>query len=117
MPGTTDKKDFNWESGETLDDKTYDALGDVKAQGLPKIKQAVHADPELRKKSRDELIQTKQTQSYQKKTVKKDDGTIVIEETHSGLLEGLENSKAKRLIDTGKKIKGVDRFGNKKDES
>lgn len=116
MPGNSDKKDFNWEAGETLDDKAIDPVGEVRAQGLPKIKTAVHADPTKRKQERDQVILNKQSAPYQKRTTKKDDGTIIIEETHSGLVEGLEDSKAKKLIDSGKKFRGFDRFSSKKEK-
>lgn len=109
-------KDFDWEEGAVLDDKDYDPVGGVRAQGLPKLNKAVHADPAKRKKQRDQTILSKQSQPYRaQKTT--EDGSIIIEETQSGLSEsGIEESEAKRLIETGKKIKGLDRFGKKKDD-
>lgn len=105
---------FNWQEGDELDDKNYNPLGGVRAKGIPKLKKAVHADPIMRKTERDEAIKRAQNKVYrpEKRTV--DDDSLIIEESHSGLTGDYEDSAAKKIIDAGKKIKGVARFGKKK---
>lgn len=117
MSGSSDKKDINWEAGEVIDNKSYDAVGGIRDHGLPKVNKALPADPKMRKEERDQVLLNQQSKPYQSKTTKTDDGTIIIEETQSGLKGDLEDSKAKKLIDRGKKFRGFDRFGDKKDES
>ncbi|MBU0506544.1 MAG: hypothetical protein ABII18_11565 [bacterium] len=116
MAAKTKKEDFEWKKGETLDDKNYTPMGDVRVTGLPKVKRtALHADPEKRKKERDHIILSNQSKPYheKKKLVEKDTG-IIVEESQSGLSEAYEDSRAKKLIDHGKQLRGVDRFGKKK---
>lgn len=115
---STKKKDFNWEKGGVLDEESFDPVGDVRVAGLPKLKKATHADPERRKKERDQVLLTKQSQPYQAtsdKILPGDDG-VIADESQSGLSEKYESSKAKKLIEHGSKIKGLDRFGKKNEK-
>jgi len=109
-------KNFAWEEGEELNDKDYNPLGNVRAKGAPKLKKAIHADPSKRKQERDEDIKRAQAESYKpkiKEEIEADD-SLIIEESHSGITGEYEDSQAKKLIDPGSKIKGLDRFGKKK---
>lgn len=114
MSTPREKKDFDWEEGGVIKEEQYAPLGEVRAKGLPKLSKAVHADPKKRKEEREKLIATQQSKPYQP-GLKKDtpsEGTNIVEA--SGLSDEIENSAAKKLIDTGKKLRGVDRFGHKK---
>lgn len=116
------EKNFTWKEGEVLNEKNADALGGIRQYGLPKIKKSIAADPDKRKKDRDDYLEKKQSQTYkgsdnstlgeQKK--KFDDG-IIAEDTGSVFSDSdkFEESEVKKLTDKGKKIKGIDRFRKK----
>lgn len=112
MSSSNDKKKFEWEQGGTLDEKNTKPLGGVRARGIPKLKKAVAADPSIRKEERESFILKEQSQSYQEIAKKEQelDGTVVIEESTSGLSGDIEDSVAKKLIDPGKKLKGLGKF-------
>ena len=116
MSATKKNKSFDWEKGNTLDDKeNYSPMGDVRVKGLPKLKRALHADPETRKKERDNIILNKQSKPYKAPSPKDKEKPFIVEESQSGLSDQeYEDSKVKKLIDHGKKFRGVDRFGKKK---
>ena len=109
-------KKFNWTQGETLSEDNFDPIKEVRAKGLPKLKDAVHSDPKKRKDERDTFITKSQSKSYtSSKNKKVKDDQIIAEESQSGLSESdkFKSEEAKRLIDKGSKIKGIDRFGKK----
>lgn len=114
MSAPGEKKDFEWQEGGVIGEEQYAPLGDVRAKGRSKLNKAVSADPKKRKEERDKVILSQQSKPYQPSAKKapESDNTIVVED--SGLSEEIENSAAKKLIDAGKKIRGLDRFGNKK---
>lgn len=114
MPSNKQKKSFSWEKGHVLDESEYAPVGDVSKEGRPKIARAVHADPVLRKKERDIEIRERQNKTYRVHVKKGPDENIIVEDTGSGLLSDAETSAAKKLIETGKKIKGLGRFGKRK---
>lgn len=108
------KEKFSWKEGGVLDEKSSEPLGDVRQHGLPKISKSVAADPVTRKEEREDYLASQQSQSYQKRTpAKKSDGTIIIEESHSGISGEFEDSEVKHLTDKGKKMRGLDFFGKK----
>lgn len=112
MAPTREKEQFEWEKGSVLDEENTKPLGGVRARGIPKLKKAVFADPVLRKKERDQFILKEQSKSYREiaKEEKDNDQTLVIEESTSGLTGEYKDSAAKKLIDTGKKFKGIEKF-------
>lgn len=114
MGDTKEKTDFSWESGEVLNPKNFSPLGGVRSKGLPKLKKAVAADPVLRKEERESFINNEQTKIYKSEPhVPIEEEALIIEESQSGLSGDIENSEAKKLIDPGNKIRGLDRFGKK----
>ncbi len=116
MSAQKHKKSFDWQDGETLDDKeNYSPMGDVRATGMPKLKKAVPADPVTRKKERDAKILAEQSLPLQKIRKPQKEGEIIIEESQSGLSGDFEDSQVRKIIDHGKKLRGVDRFGKKKE--
>ena len=118
MSAPKEKTDFAWEEGCVLDDKNTDPVPEVRAKGLPKLNQAVHADPVKRKEDRDKKILNIQSKLYQHHKNKTSDDAIIIEESQSGLSQDMDDrNEAERLIDKGNRFKGLDRFGqNKKTE-
>jgi len=113
MSSSDPKKNFDWQKGKSLDNQDYTHIAEVRKPGQPKLKKALHADPAIRKEERDKIIMGKQSLPY-KTPAPKDDGSIVIEESQSGLSEQVEDSKIKKIIDRSNKIRGLDRFGKKK---
>jgi len=114
MSPTKENKDFEWEQGGILDEKNTAPLGGIRSKGMPKLKDAVHADPILRKEKRDKIILDDQSKEYHPIKITEPETDIIIEESQSGLSQDIEDTAAKKLIDTGKKLKGIDRFGKKK---
>lgn len=114
MSSSKTKKNFSWEKGNILDETDYAPVGEVGQEGRPKIARAVHADPVLRKKERDIEIKEKQNKPYRVRVKKGSEEDIIVEDTGSGLLSDIETSAAKKLIETGKKFKGLGRFGKRK---
>lgn len=110
--GNNQNPQFDWEEGKEISEANSQAIGNVRAKGFTKLKKAVPADPEVRKKEREEKLLSDQSRPY-KVTEPQSDEELIIEESQSGLSEEFENTEAKRLIDTGKKFRGVERFGNK----
>lgn len=110
------EKDFAWEKGAVLDERNSKSVKEVQSAGTPKLVKALHADPILRKEERDKIIRTDQSKPYRElsRTKQKRDETVIIEESQSGLSPHIEDTQAKKLIEPGKKFKGVDRFGKKK---
>jgi hypothetical protein len=110
-----DKEKFLWKEGGVLNDKNAVPLGDVRQHGLPKVNKAVAADPVVRKEEREDFLASSGSRPYPnpKKVPAKPDETIIIEESHSGVIDDVEDSEVKHLTDKGKKIRGLDRFGKK----
>ncbi len=114
MANKKNKKDFAWEKGSVIDEDEYAPLGEVIKKGRPKLTQAVHANPALRKKERDALLTEQQSKPYRVRPKKDKDDSIIVEESQSGLSGSVESSAAKKLIESGNKFKGLDRFGKRK---
>lgn len=111
-----DKEKFSWKEGGVLDEKNAVPLGDVRQHGLPKVNKGVAADPVVRKEEREDFLASYGSQPYpnpKQRPSSKSDDTIIIEESHSGVVDDVEDSEVKHLIDKGNKIRGLDRFGKK----
>lgn len=114
MTEPNNKKDFSWEKGEVLGDNNSTPVAEVRRHGMAKIVKALHADPKKRKEEREEHLVVQQSKPYKSKTKTPDDEKFIVEEDSSGIADDGDNSAARRLIDAGRKIKGLDRFGKRK---
>ncbi|OVE81963.1 hypothetical protein BVY03_01555 [bacterium K02(2017)] len=109
-----EEDDFEWEEGKVLDDDIVASVPEVRAKGLPKLNKAVHADPVVRKKERDEKIIRTQSKPYRAKKTNIEPEDLLIEESQSGISADVEVSEVKRLLDKGKNFKGLDYFSDRK---
>lgn len=92
------KSSFDWQKGGVIDDTNSQAVPEVRQKGLPKIKQAVSADPEKRKQEREKFILENQTQVYKSSDQVPKSDKWVLEESQSGLSKTVQTDKAKKLI-------------------
>lgn len=84
MSDTPKKPVFEWKEGETLTEKDFSPLGDIRAHGLPKINKALAQDPKRRKEERERYLAQTQSQPY--KNAKTDlPDNLIVEEEVSGL--------------------------------
>ena len=125
---SSDNNKFDWENGAVLGEENSKPLGGVRGKGLQKIEQSPLADPKKRVEARKEVLAQTQSKNYNEQVKARrnheatEEPSLLIEESHSGVVEEYESSEVKKIFDTDAdkehQFQGIGRrFGDNKPNS